>query len=208
MAQVDELAESRRRLVHAGDEERRRLERRLHEGVQRRLTALADRLGAADADGADAERLSPVRQQLDHALVELRELAAGLHPGDLEEGGLSSALAALATRSPVPVDLRVTEVRLPEELERATYFICSEALANVAKYANASSVVISIGERAERLRVEIADDGIGGAVSGDGSGLSGLADRVAALGGRFELDSPSGGGTRLSVDLPLRVHTS
>ena len=206
--QVDELAESRRRLVHAGDEERRRLERRLHEAVERRLTALADRLGAADADAADAERLSRVRQQLDHALVELRELAAGLHPGDLEQGGLSSALAALAARSPVPVDLRVTEVCLPEELERATYFICSEALANVAKYANASSVVISIGERAQRLRVEIADDGIGGAAPGDGSGLSGLADRVAALGGRFELDSPSGGGTRLSVELPLRVRTT
>jgi signal transduction histidine kinase len=206
--QVDELAESRRRLVHAGDEERRRLERRLHETVERRLTVLADRLRAADADAADAERLSRVRQQLDHALVELRELAAGLHPGDLEEGGLSSALPALAARSPVPVDLHVTEVCLPEELERATYFICSEALANVAKYANAQSVVISIGERAKRLRVEIADDGIGGALPGDGSGLSGLADRVAALGGRFELDSPSGGGTRLSVDLPLQGRTT
>jgi signal transduction histidine kinase len=203
--QVDELAESRRRLVHAGDEERRRLERRLHETVERRLTALADRLGVADADAADAEHLSQVRQQLDHALIELRELAAGLHPGDLDEGGPSSALAALAARSPVPVDLRVTEVCLPEELERATYFICSEALANVAKHGNASSVVISIGERAERLHIEIADDGVGGAVLGGGTGLSGLADRVEALGGAFQLDSPSGGGTRLSVELPLQV---
>ena len=206
--QVGELAESRRRLVHAGDEERRRLERRLHDAVELRLTALADRLRVADADAADAERLRRVRQQLDHALAELRELAAGLHPGDLEQGGLSSALAALAARSPVPVDLRVSEVCLPEELERATYFICSEALANVAKHANASSVVISIRERADRLLVEIADDGVGGAVHGDGSGLSGLADRVAALGGGFELESPAGGGTRLSVELPLRTRTT
>ena len=203
--QLDELAESRRRLVQAGDEERRRLERRLHETVERRLTALADRLGDAEADAADAARLSRVRQQLDRALAELRDLAAGLHPGDIEEGGLSGALASLAARSPVPVDLRVTEVSVPEELERAIYFVCSEALANVIKYANASSAVISIAERAERLHVEITDDGVGGAVLGGGSGLSGLADRVAALGGTFKLDSPSGGGTRLSVELPLRV---
>ena len=185
---VDELAESRRRLVHAGDEERRRLERRLHETVERRLTALADRLEEAERGAADAAHLSRVRQQLARALAELRDLAAGLHPGDIEEGGLSAALASLAARSPVPVDLRITHVSVPEELERATYFVCSEALANVTKYANASRAVITIEERAERLHVEITDDGVGGAVLGDGSGLSGLADRVAALDGTFQLD--------------------
>ena len=203
--QVDALAESRRRLVHAGDEERRRLERRLHETVERRLTALADRLEDAERDAAGTVDLSRVRLQLDRALAELRDLAAGLHPGGMEEGGLSAALASLAARSPVPVDLRVAELSVPWELERATYFVCSEALANVIKYANASSAVISIGELAEQLYVEITDDGVGGAVPGAGSGLSGLADRVAALGGTFTLDSPSGGGTRVSVELPLRV---
>ena len=203
--QLDELAASRRRLVHAGDEERRRLERRLHETVERRLTALAGRLQDAEGEAADASDLSRVRQQLDRALAELRDLAAGLHPGGIEQGGLSTALASLAARSPVPIDLRVTEVSAPEELERAIYFVCSEALANVVKYSGASSAVISIAEREGRLHVEISDDGVGGAVLGGGTGLSGLADRVAALGGTFELDSPAGGGTRLSVELPLRV---
>jgi signal transduction histidine kinase len=203
--QVRELAESRRRLLQAGDDERRRLERRLHETVERRLTALADRLAHAERGAADAAHLSRVRQQLDRALAELRDLAAGLHPGDIGEGGLSAGLASLAARSPIPVDLRVREVSLPEELERAIYFVCSEALANVIKYANASSAMISIGERPERLHVEITDDGIGGAVPRDGSGLSGLAERLEALGGTLELDSPSGGGTRVSVELPLRV---
>jgi signal transduction histidine kinase len=204
-AQVDELAESRRRLLQAGDEERRRLERRLHETVERRLTALADRLAEAERDAADVAPLGRVREQLDRALGELRDLAAGLHPGDVERGGLSAGLEALAARSPVPVDLRVTEVSVPEELERAIYFVCSEALTNVIKYANASGAVISIAERAERLHLEITDDGVGGAALGGGSGLSGLADRVAALGGTFTLDSPSGDGTRVTVELPLRV---
>jgi signal transduction histidine kinase len=203
--QLHELAESRRRLLQAGDEERRRLERRLHETVERRLTALAERLAEAERGAADVASLGRVREQLDRALAELRDLAAGLHPGEVEQGGLSAALASLAARSPVPVELRVTKVSIPEELERATYFVCSEALANVIKYANASSVVISIAERAERLCVEITDDGVGGAALGGGSGLSGLADRVAALGGTFQLDSPSGDGTRVSVELPLRV---
>jgi signal transduction histidine kinase len=203
--QLDELTESRRRLLQAGDEERRRLERRLHDTVERRLTALAERLAEAERDAADVAPLSRVREQLDRALGELRDLAAGLHPGDVEQGGLSAGLEALAARSPVPVDLRVTEVSVPEELERAIYFVCSEALTNVIKYANASGTVISIAERAERLHVEITDDGVGGAALGGGSGLSGLADRVAVLGGTFTLDSPSGDGTRVTVELPLRV---
>jgi signal transduction histidine kinase len=203
--QVRELAESRRRLLQAGDEERRRLERRLHETVQRRLTALAETLEDAGRGSADAARLDRVRQQLDRALAELRDLAAGLHPGGIEQGGLSAGLASLAARSPVPVDLRVSEISLPDELERATYFVCSEALANVIKYANASSAVVSIAQRGERLQVEISDDRVGGAVLGEGSGLTGLAERVAALGGTFRLDSPARHGTRLSVELPLRA---
>ena len=204
-AQLDELVASRRRLVHAGDEERRRLERRLDETVERRLTALAGRLQDAEGEAADAVDLSRVRQQLDRSLAELRDLAAGLHPGGIDEGGLPAALASLAERSPVRVDLRIADINMPEELERAIYFVCSEALANVIKYAGASSAVISIGERTGRLHVEISDDGVGGAALGGGTGLSGLADRVAALGGTFQLDSPPGGGTRLSVELPLRV---
>jgi signal transduction histidine kinase len=203
--QVDELGESRRRLVHAGDEERRRLERRLHLTVERRLAGLAATLEHAQPEATVAAPLRRVQEQLDLALDELRHLAAGLHPGGIEHGELSAALAELAARSPLPVDLDVTDVRVPEELERATWFVCSEALANIIKHAGASSAAISVGDRAGRLYVEVSDDGVGGAVLSDGSGLAGLADRVEALGGTLVLDSPSGGGTRLSAALPLRA---
>ena len=203
---VDELGESRRRLVQAGDEERRRLERRLRETVERRLTELARELEHARPGPSGAANLRRVQEQLDRVLDELRDLAAGLHPGGLDEGGLTAALTSLAARSPVPVDLRIaTDVRIAEDLETAAYFVCSEALANVIKYANASRAVISVDERGARLRVEVTDDGAGGAALGAGTGLSGLADRVEALGGRLDLDSPPGRGTRLAVELPLRV---
>jgi signal transduction histidine kinase len=126
----------------------------------------------------------------------------------VERGGLPVALAALAERSPMPVDLHVADVRVDEEVERATWFVCSEALANVVKHANASSATISVQERSGRLLVDVGDNGIGGADLGAGSGLAGLADRVEALGGRLALDSPAGRGTRLSAELPLRVQTS
>ena len=203
--QVDELGESRRRLVHAGDEERRRLERRLHETVQSRLVGLAGSLEHAQPGKAGAEPLRRVQEQLDLALGELRDLAAGLHPGGAEHGGLPAALAALAGRSPVPVDLHVADLRVDEEVERATWFVCSEALANVIKHAGASSATISVRERSGMLLVEVGDNGVGGADLGGGSGLAGLADRVEALGGRLALDSPVGGGTRLSAELPLPV---
>jgi len=206
--QVDELAESRRRLVHAGDEERRRLERRLHETVESRLAGLAGTLEHVQPGETDAEPLRRVQEQLDLALHELRDLAAGLHPGGVERGGLPVALAALAERSPMPVDLHVADVRVDEEVERATWFVCSEALANVVKHANATSATISVQERSGRLLVDVGDNGIGGADLGAGSGLAGLADRVEALGGRLALDSPAGRGTRLSAELPLRVQTS
>jgi signal transduction histidine kinase len=203
--QVDELSESRRRLVHAGDEERRRLERRLHETVERRLAGLAGTLEQADWGAPGATRLKSVREQLERALDELRDLAAGLHPGGVERGGLPAALAVLAERSPLTVDLQMANVRVGSDLERAVYFVCSEALANIIKHAGVSSASIRVGERAGRLFVAISDDGVGGAELGGGSGLAGLADRVEALGGTLMLDSPVGGGTCLSVELPLRV---
>jgi signal transduction histidine kinase len=203
--QVDELAESRRRLMHAGDEERRRLERRLHETVQTRLAGLAGTLEHAQPGKAGAEPLRRVQEQLDLALHELRDLAAGLHPGGVEHGELPTALAALAERSPVPVDLHVADIRMDVEIERTIWFVCSEALANVIKHASASSATISVRERAGRLLVEIGDDGAGGADLGAGSGLAGLADRVEALGGTLAIESPVGGGTRLSAELPLGV---
>jgi signal transduction histidine kinase len=204
-AQLAELAASRRRLVHAGDEERRRLERRLRGTVEWRLTELASALERADADTTGAVRLRSAKEQLARTLDELRDLAAGLHPGGVDERGLAGALAALVARSPVPVDLTVPETSLADELATAAYFVCSEALANVIKYAEASRVVISVREQADRLLVEVADDGVGGAVMGGGTGLRGLADRVEALGGTLRLESPRGGGTRLAAELPLAV---
>jgi len=201
--QVHELGESRRRLVHAGDEERRRLERRLHATVERRLAGLGAALEHAQPGATGAAPLRRVQEQLDLALDELRDLAAGLHPGGVEHGGLPTALAALVERSPVPLDLHVADIRMDVETERAIWFVCSEALANVIKHASASSATISVRERAGGLLVEVGDDGVGGADLGAGSGLAGLADRVEALGGTLAIESPIGGGTRLSAELPL-----
>jgi signal transduction histidine kinase len=204
-AQVSELQESRRRLVRAGDEERRRLEQRLREGAERRLVALGHVLERASGNTsrsrtAEIERASG---QLARALVDLHDLARGLHPRALTEQGLAAALASLARRSPVPVELAVPAERLPAEVEAAAYFICSEALANIAKYASASRVVVRVTADDRAALVEIVDDGVGGADPAQGSGLRGLADRVEALGGALRLESPPGGGTRLSAELPL-----
>jgi signal transduction histidine kinase len=193
--------------VQAGDEERRRLEQRLHESAERRLESLARELGrtsgppGSGADGAD--RIRRAEEQLALTLEELRELAAGLHPRVLGERGLAGALAALGERSPVPVDVAAPGEHLPAEIEAAAYFVCSEALANVAKYAAASHAAISVRTENGRVLVEVADDGRGGAAMGGGSGLRGLADRVEALGGTLRLDSPPGGGTRIAAELPL-----
>jgi signal transduction histidine kinase len=206
-AQVAELSASRLRLLHVGDEERRRLERRLHDSAERRLTELVRALEhARDRDGSDPEAADRVRRAEQHlrlTLAELRELAAGLHPRLLGERGLAGALLELAAQSPVPVDVSVGDARLPQDIEVAAFFVCSEALANAAKYATASQVSVSIGARDERVLVEVADDGAGGAVVGAGSGLRGLTDRVEALGGALHLDSPPGHGTRLVAELPL-----
>ena len=197
-AQLDELQASRRRLVHAGDEERQRLERRLRDSVEAPLARLATTIGGSAS-------LARAQEQLARSLHELRELAAGLHPGGLDRGGLSGALESLASRTPVPVDLSVPDLQPPEEIATAAYFVCSEALANVVKYARASraSVSVSIRERGRRLSVEVVDDGVGGADPAKGSGLRGLTDRLEALGGTLEVESPPGGGTRLTAELPL-----
>ena len=205
--QVMELNASRLRLVQAGDDERRRLEERLHDRAEERLASLATELEQTHMrhglNSGAADRLGRAAEHLTLTLEELRELAAGLHPRILGERGLASALETLAGQSPVPVELVVTEAGLPQEIEVAAYFICSEALANVAKYASASRVAVSVRAMNGRVLVEVADDGRGGAVLARGTGLRGLADRVDALGGALRLDSPPGHGTRLTAELPL-----
>jgi signal transduction histidine kinase len=206
---VEELRASRQRIVTAQDQERRRLERDIHDGAQQRLVsvALAVRMARQrldpTADPALADGLGRSAEQLDLALAELRELARGIHPAILTEAGLGSALESLAERAAVPA--RVTAApdrRLPAAVESTAYFVVSEALANVAKHARASTATIAAHQADGRLRVEVADDGVGGADPAKGSGLRGLADRVAALDGRLEVISPPGGGTRVVAELP------
>ena len=206
-ANMRELRASRERLVAAGDAERRRLERNLHDGAQSRLVALALNLGVGRrrlADGSEAAALVDASiDELKQSLNELRELARGIHPAVLTEHGLEPALRSLAARSPVPVDVvGAAGGRLPAAVETAAYFVVSEGLANVAKYAHAQHAVVRMRRSNGRLLLDVTDDGIGGATPAPGSGLRGLADRVAALDGALEVASPHGGGTRLSVELP------
>jgi PAS domain S-box-containing protein len=205
--QEDELRRSRARIVEAGDSERRRLERNLHDGAQQRLVSLSLALRLAQArlkdDPAEVQRLlSGASEELAHALEELRELARGIHPAVLSERGLGAALEALAGRAPVPVAVNVPEDRLPAPIEAAAYYVISESLANVAKYAQASAVDVNVVRRNGRAIVEVADDGVGGADSGRGSGLRGLADRVEALDGVLRVESPPGQGTRVRAEIP------
>lgn len=206
-AQLGELHSSRRRLLLAVTDERRRLEERLHDGAERTLLELDQTLGQAIArPGARpelVERLSGAEQQLQGTLAQLRELAQGLHPRALTEHGLARALPALCEESPVPVELHVAGERFPDEVEATLYFVCSEALANVAKYACASSASVRIAADNGVARVVVADDGVGGADPTRGSGLRGLADRVEALGGAIVVESPAGKGTRVVAELPL-----
>jgi len=204
--QVAGLRRSRRRILEAGDDERRRLERRLHGGAEARLVELGTTLQrAAESASGDrsSERIRRAQLQLERTLAELRDLAHGLHPRDLAERGLDGAVSSLAGRASVPVSVRIDAPRLPPEIESTVYFVCSEALANVEKYAAAGEARIAVAVGGGLLRVVIADDGAGGAEPGRGSGLRGLADRVEALGGTFELESPSGGGTRVVAEIPL-----
>ena len=204
----DQLAASRARLVEASDAERRRLERNLHDGAQQRLVTLAlllrrVRQGPAGDDGASA-LLDRAAEELDRALAELRELANGLHPAVLADHGLRPALVAVAQRASVPVELvGVPEERLPDSAEVAAYYLVSEALTNVAKYAEASFATVAVSRDAGRVTVEVRDDGVGGADASAGSGLRGLSDRISALGGTLVVDSPPGTGTTVRAEIPL-----
>jgi signal transduction histidine kinase len=205
-AQVAELRASRRRILEARDEERKRLERRLRQGVEERLAGLAERignLGLAAPSEATRERIDQIEVQLAHTRDELRQLAHGLHPHVLAEAGLAEALASLARQTPIPVKVVAPPAKLPVEVEVAAYFLCSEALANVEKYAAASGASVTVTMGDGRARVEIEDDGLGGADPSRGTGLRGLADRVEALGGTFHVESPRGKGTRLTAEIPL-----
>jgi PAS domain S-box-containing protein len=206
--QAEELRASRARIVQAGDAERRRLERNLHDGAQQRLVALSLSLRLAQAkigtDPVAAEAvLEASRTELAAALDELRELARGIHPAVLTDRGLAAALETLAQRAPVPVTFEAPAEPLPPPVEAAAYYVIAEALANVAKYARASEVRVRVCHVDECVLVEVEDDGIGGADPARGSGLRGLADRVAALEGTIAIDSPPGAGTRITVEIPL-----
>jgi signal transduction histidine kinase len=205
-AQVAALRESRRRILEAGDEERRRLERRLREGAEERLERLAEQVSRARLSaGSEAarERIDRTQAQLARTLEELHQLAHGIHPRVLAEAGLVGALASLAEQAPVRVEVMAPASKLPAEVEAVAYFLSSEALANIAKHASASQVSVSVTSSDGRVRVEIEDDGLGGADPARGTGLRGLADRVEALGGTLDVESPTGGGTRLAAEIPL-----
>jgi signal transduction histidine kinase len=195
--------------VEAGDTERRRLERNLHDGAQQRLVALLLSLALARAqfasDPAASDLLERWRSELAEALSELRELARGLHPAILSERGLQAALQGLASRASLPVELAgLPDERLPAGVEAATYYLVAEALTNVAKYAQASIASVRVTRENGHVLVEIVDDGIGGADPSRGSGIRGLADRVEALDGRLDVESPPGAGTRIRAEIPCR----
>jgi PAS domain S-box-containing protein len=204
-----QLTASRARIVEAGDAERRRLERNLHDGAQQRLVSLSLALRLARArietdPESSTALLEAASEELATALEELRELARGIHPAILTDRGLAPALEALANRSPVAVSIRaVPEERLPPQVEAAAYYVVSESLANVAKYAGASRVAVSVACHDGWAFVDVADDGAGGADPARGSGLLGLADRVEALAGNLDVESPVGSGTRVRARIPL-----
>ena len=204
------LAASRARIVQAGDDERRRLERNLHDGAQQRLVSLALQLRLIEAklerDPAAARAaLATAGAELREALEELRELARGIHPAVLTDRGLGPAVAALANRSPIPVEVAPwPDGRLPPPIEAAAYYIIAEAITNTAKHAGASHVAVSLSDEDDCMVVEVADDGVGAADPAAGTGLRGIADRVEALSGRLHVSSPPGEGTRIRAEIPTR----
>ena len=207
---LEELAASRARVVMASDATRRRIERNLHDGVQQRLVTLAlEMRGAIEAAASqpdEQDRLVRIERGLQELLEEIREISRGLHPAILSEAGLTPALRSLARRSRVPVELDLRcEERLPGSVEVAAYYLISEALTNVAKHAQASTTRITVEPKDGRLRIEIQDDGVGGADPARGSGLIGLTDRVEALGGTVAVSSPSGSGTTIIAQIPIRL---
>lgn len=206
---VTELVRSRVRLVDAFEAERRRIERDLHDGAQQRLVALTMTLGLARLDappgGPLAEQLAKAHGEAEKVLAELRELIHGIHPKVLADYGLEAAVADAADRSAVPVDVELDITgRLPQPVETAAYFVVCEALANVARHSGASRATVRGGHADGRLTLDIRDDGRGGATSANGTGLTGLADRVSVLDGRLSLSSPPGGPTLLRVEIPCR----
>jgi signal transduction histidine kinase len=207
--QLVEVRASRARIVAAGDAERRRVERDLHDGAQQRLVSLMLSLRLAQArlgHGADPslrDSLDQASAEARAALVELRELARGIHPEILTQAGLGPAIQSLADRAPVEVTVDVGTERYSAAIEGAAYFVVSEALANIAKYARASRVVVRSTTQAGSLTLEVSDDGVGGADAAAGSGLRGLADRLSAVDGSLQVVSPPGGGTRLRAIIPI-----
>jgi signal transduction histidine kinase len=207
-SQLAKVKESRARIVAAADEQRRRIERDLHDGAQQRLVALALELKSAErrmggqADPELERLLADAAEEVQVAVEELRELAGGIHPGILTQGGLAVALDALAGKTPVPVTVDAKLERLRPEIEATAYFVAAEALTNVAKHARASSAAITATSENGKLVIEIVDDGVGGAAADGGSGLRGLADRVEAQGGRLMVESVPGNGTRIVGEIP------
>ncbi len=206
-ARLQELQGSRSRVVEAQQNERRRLERNLHDGAQQRLVALALELGVlaekANNDPATQDRLKRARGEVAESLDELRDIARGLHPAVVSGHGLAIALESLAAATPLEVHLKTDGLpRLPEQLEVAAYYVVSESLTNAAKHAQADTVTVEVGVTTDTLIVEIVDDGIGGADSERGTGLRGLADRIEALNGHLRVWSSVGKGTRVRAEIP------
>ena len=206
-ARVEELSGSRVRVIEAGQKERQRLERDLHDGAQQRLVALSLELGLLqeqlDVDPNVRTRLDRARSEIAVSLSELRDVARGIHPAVVSGHGLAVALEELAAHAPVPVRLMVEiEERFGEPIEVVAYYVVCESLANIGKHARATSATIEVARQAGRLVIEVVDDGVGGADTERGSGLRGLADRVEALGGRLQVWTPNGGGTRVRAEIP------
>ena len=204
---VERLAETRAGVVDAADAERRRLERDLHDGTQQRLVSLAMRLGLARAERPDEAQahqvIAEAHEEAKAALAELRHLVRGLHPAVLEDRGLDAALSGVAARLPIPVRLTVDVPRRPSPtIEAVAYFVVSEGLTNIAKHAQASQAEVFVQRTNGRLHIIVSDDGVGGADPARGTGLAGLAKRAASVDGTFEIASPPGGPTLLTVELP------
>jgi signal transduction histidine kinase len=204
---VEHLTQTRTGVVDAADAERRRLERDLHDGTQQRLVSLAMRLGMARAEAGDEAQVRQViaeaHEEAKAALVDLRNLIRGLHPAVLEDRGLDAALSGVTARMPIPVRLTVDVPRRPSPtIEAVAYFVVSESLTNITKHAQASQAEVFVQRVGDRLHIIVSDDGAGGADPARGTGLAGLAKRAAAVDGTFEIASPPGGPTLITVDLP------
>ena len=208
-AQVTELQDARSRIIAAADDERRRIERDLHDGAQQRLVALALNLRMAeqraiDGDPTAVELIHSAGEEANLALKELRDLARGIHPAILTNRGLPAALQDLASRATLPVEVAASpDERLPGAVEAAAYFVVSECLANIGKHANAEAATVAVTAQDGRVTVEVSDDGVGGAALDGGTGIQGLTDRVGALSGSLAIDSPPGVGTRVTAVIPL-----